>query len=220
MDISFNESYQNRVKELLRISVDENTPFQETIKYLEDKFTEYLIPNDYRIKILSNILPQMTLQFTTIAMQVAMELTEKDLSFNITLENLKKQGLAMDANIEGIREQTRGQQIKNDEIDEQRADKLANLKKQGQLLDAQIKKLGTEDKLALAQQKAIDEQVKDNRLIKSIGVVGGFISDNQAGGMIVPTDMTKYFFNLTHRLISKDVTGVVEPTNMTMTKKT
>ena len=58
----------------------------------------------------------------------------------------------------------------------------------------------------------------DNRIIKSMSVLGNFIAENQAGGMIVPSDMTKYLFNMVHALIKNDIT-IDENKNFTMTKK-
>ncbi|AQW81358.1 hypothetical protein CPIN17260_1069 [Campylobacter pinnipediorum subsp. pinnipediorum] len=215
---NYNEVYKERLKDLLELSTKKDSPYSETIKFLEEKFNEYNITNDYRIKILIALLPQMTLQFTQTAMQVALQLADEDLSFAVKLENLKKQGSAMDANIEGIKEQTKNQEIKNAKLSEQRADELENLKKQGRMLEAQIKKLEKENKLAQSQQEAIDRQVKDNRVIKVLSVLGSFIEGNQQGGMIVPSDMTKFFFDLQSELIKNDV-SITKPTEMKMTER-
>lgn len=164
------------------------------------------------------MLPLITTQFTITAMQTGLELTQQDLSFELSLKNLEKQAAAMDANIEGIKEQTRNTKLKNDELEAQAADKLENLKEQNNLLRAQIAKLAKEQALAESQQRAVDRQVIDNRIIKSMSVLGNFIAENQAGGMIVPSDMTKYLFNMVHALIKNDIT-IDENKNFTMTKK-
>ncbi|AQW82983.1 hypothetical protein [Campylobacter pinnipediorum] len=218
IDTNYNEVYKERLKDLLELSTKEDSPYSETIKFLEEKFNEYNITNDYRIKILVALLPQMTLQFTQTAMQVALQLADEDLSFAVKLENLRKQGEAMEANIAGIKEQTKAQEIKNAKLSEQRADELENLKKQGRMLEAQIKKLEKENKLAQSQQEAIDRQVKDNRVIKVLSVLGSFIEGNQQGGMIVPSDMTKFFFDLQSELIKNDV-NITKPTTMSMTER-
>jgi len=51
-----------------------------------------------------------------------------------------------------------------------------------------------------------------------MSVLGNFIAENQAGGMIVPSDMTKYLFNMVHALIKNDI-AIDENKNFTMTKK-
>ena len=216
MDIK--NAYLERTRELLKLSIGADTPYQETLKYLDDCFEKYEIPNQHRINVLSQMLPLITTQFTITAMQTGLELTQQDLSFELSLKNLEKQAAAMDANIEGIKEQTRNTKLKNDELEAQAADKLENLKEQNNLLRAQIAKLAKEQALAESQQRAVDRQVIDNRIIKSMSVLGNFIAENQAGGMIVPSDMTKYLFNMVHALIKNDIT-IDENKNFTMTKK-
>ena len=194
--MDFKNAYLERTRELLKLSIGADTPYQETLKYLDDCFEKYEIPNQHRINVLSQMLPLITTQFTITAMQTGLELTQQDLSFELSLKNLEKQAAAMDANIEGIKEQTRNTKLKNDELEAQAADKLENLK----------------------EQRAVDRQVIDNRIIKSMSVLGNFIAENQAGGMIVPSDMTKYLFNMVHALIKNDIT-IDENKNFTMTKK-
>jgi len=216
--MDFKNVYLERTRELLKLSIGADTPYQETLKYLDDCFEKYEIPNQHRINVLSQMLPLITTQFTITAMQTGLELTQQDLSFELSLKNLEKQAAAMDANIEGIKEQTRNTKLKNDELEAQAADKLENLKEQNNLLRAQIAKLAKEQALAESQQRAVDRQVIDNRIIKSMSVLGNFIAENQAGGMIVPSDMTKYLFNMVHALIKNDIT-IDENKNFTMTKK-
>lgn len=216
--MDFKNAYLERTRELLKLSIGTDTPYQETLKYLDDCFEKYEIPNQHRINVLSQMLPLITTQFTITAMQTGLELTQQDLSFELSLKNLEKQAAAMDANIEGIKEQTRNTKLKNNELEAQAADKLENLKEQNNLLRAQIAKLAKEQALAESQQRAVDRQVIDNRIIKSMSVLGNFIAENQAGGMIVPSDMTKYLFNMVHALIKNDIT-IDENKNFTMTKK-
>ena len=198
--MDFKNAYLERTRELLKLSIGADTPYQETLN------------------VLSQMLPLITTQFTITAMQTGLELTQQDLSFELSLKNLEKQAAAMDANIEGIKEQTRNTKLKNDELEAQAADKLENLKEQNNLLRAQIAKLAKEQALAESQQRAVDRQVIDNRIIKSMSVLGNFIAENQAGGMIVPSDMTKYLFNMVHALIKNDIT-IDENKNFIMTKK-
>jgi len=202
--MDFKNAYLERTRELLKLSIGADTPYQETLKYLDDCFEKYEIPNQHRINVLSQMLPLITTQFTITAMQTGLELTQQDLSFELSLKNLEKQAAAT--------------KLKNDELEAQAADKLENLKEQNNLLRAQIAKLAKEQALAESQQRAVDRQVIDNRIIKSMSVLGNFIAENQAGGMIVPSDMTKYLFNMVHALIKNDIT-IDENKNFTMTKK-
>lgn len=216
--MDFKNAYLERTRELLKLSIGADTPYQETLKYLDDCFEKYEIPNQHRINVLSQMLPLITTQFTITAMQTGLELTQQDLSFELSLKNLEKQAAAMDANIEGIKEQTRNTKLKNDELEAQAADKLENLKEQNNLLRAQIAKLAKEQALAESQQRAVDRQVIDNRIIKSMAVIGNFIPENQNGGLLVPSDMIRYLFDLIHAFIAGDIT-VDKIKNFTMTKK-
>ena len=83
---------------------------------------------------------------------------------------------------------------------------------------AQIAKLAKEQALAESQQRAVDRQVIDNRIIKSMAVIGNFIPENQNGGLLVPSDMIRYLFDLIHAFIAGDIT-VDKIKNFTMTKK-
>ncbi len=216
--MDFKNAYLERTRELLKLSIGADTPYQETLKYLDDCFEKYEIPNQHRINVLSQMLPLITTQFTITAMQTGLELTQQDLSFELSLKNLEKQAAAMDANIEGIKEQTRNTKLKNDELEAQAAGKLENLKEQNNLLRAQIAKLAKEQALAESQQRAVDRQVIDNRIIKSMAVIGNFIPENQNGGLLVPSDMIRYLFDLIHAFIEGDIT-VDKIKNFTMTKK-
>lgn len=218
MVLAFNEKYDEVVKNLLQLSIKENTPYQSTLQYLDEQFEKYKIPDLHRINILSNMLPAITTQFTIAAMQLAVELTNKALFFDIELENLKKQGLAMDANIEGIKEQTQTTRLKNQELTEQLPDKNENLKLQNNLLKAQIDKLAKEQKLAESQQRAIDQQVKDNRVIKAFSSLFAHNAETLNGGLVLPEGLVKLPFDLVHELIKNDIT-LSKPTTYNIVKR-
>lgn len=203
--MSYESKYYDCFAGILEKSTQQNSPYNETLKYLNEQFERMSMSEATRVQILSSVLPQMAVQFTSIAMNTALELAKAELSFNLELE--------------GLKEQVRAAKLKNDEADEQRPDRLENLKKQGRLLEAQITKLNTENTLAAAQKSAIDEQVKDNRLIKATSVLADFISTNQAGGMIVPTDMTRYFFDLVYSISARSSVTSAKPNDFSMIQK-
>ena len=143
--------------------------------------------------------------YTAQAMAQAMELTYRELTF--------------DEEMNGLKEQTKSARLRNEELERGMNDRLAGLKKQNELVDAQIKKLRDETELAKSQKEAIDRQVKDNRIIKATSTLGGFISENQAGGMIVPADMTKVFFDMLSGLVKEDLPGLGKPAKFDMEKR-
>ena len=50
-------------------------------------------------------------------------------------------------------------------------------------------------------------------------MLGGFISENQAGGMIVPADMTKTFFDMLSGLVKEDLPELAKPDKFDMEKR-
>lgn len=247
---AINAEYMQKFKELLALSVNENSPYKESLKFLNEKLDEYAIPDTQKVQVLAQLLPNMTITFTNTAMQAALSLLEtsrraralemqhyhavlafeKDLAIKneqlaeLTeqrpqkLQALIKQNLAIDANIKGINEQTEGQKIQNAMATEQRPQKLEQLKQQVLLLKAQIEKTNTETTLAENQKNAVRDQVFDNRVIKSLQVIGSFISEIQANGLNVPDDMNKFLFNLTNELIKKNGLNLTLPNSYKMTK--
>ncbi|QCD52789.1 hypothetical protein [Campylobacter sp. RM16192] len=215
----FKEKHKECTIELLGLSVGENTPYKIMVDFFDQKFDEYKIPEEKRIQFFANMLPSMIMSFTTSAMQLALDLAYKHLTFETELQGLQKQNQALDENIKGIQEQTRNTRLKNDELEEQKELRRQGLEKQNLLLDAQIQKLKDETALAKSQQKAIDRQVVDNRLIKVSSILKDSVSENHAGGMVVPAEMIKYFLDVLHYTIKDDVQNINKPSNYTMTKK-
>lgn len=279
------DKFMEKTKEILALSVNENSPYKESLKFLNEKLDDYAIPDTQKVQVLAQLLPNMTIAFTTTAMQTALALLEtaerahnisiqtmhdiliydtkkkeveagvalkeaqiRDINENIQvrisqkanldkdlqikneqlselqeqrpvkLANLQKQGLALDANIEGINEQTEGQKIQNATNAEQRPYKLEQLKKQVLLLTAQIEKVEKEAVLCENQKNAIRDQVFDNRLIKSLQVIGSFISEIQSNGLNVPEDMTKFLFTMISELVKKAGINMTMPKSYAMTK--
>ena len=105
--------------------------------------------------------------------------------------------LTFDEEMKGLKEQTKNAKLKNEELE------------RGM----------NETELAKSQKQAIDKQVKDNRVIKATSTLGGFISENQAGGMIVPADMTRTFFDMIFGLVKEDLPDLTKPSKFEMEKR-
>ena len=125
----------------------------------------------------------------------------------------------MEANIEGIKEQTKTTALKNKEIEAEFDDRKENLKLQNKLLQAQIEKLNKEQKLAQSQQEAVDRQVKDNRVIKAFSALLSHNAETLQGGLVLPEGLVKLPFDLIHELVKKDV-SVSAPSSYAITKRT
>lgn len=208
----YETKYYECFRGILEKSTEANSPYNETLRFLDEQFNKATMSEALKVQVLSNVLPQMAIQFTSIAMNTALELAKTALSFNSSLQNMQIQN-------EILQQQKRGVQIDNDSKANQAPDKAENLKKQGRLLEAQIAKLNRENELANTQKQAIDEQVKDNRLIKATSILADFIAGNQAGGMIVPTDMTRYFFDLTDNIAKRSQLSTQKPSGFNMTQR-
>lgn len=203
--IRFRQTYLDIFKSTLDATTSATTPYQKVVDYLNEQYDKFNITNEARLKNISSILANITVSFTAQAMAQAMELAYRELTF--------------DEEMKGLKEQTKTARLKNEELEKGMPDRLTGLKKQNELIDAQIKKLSDETALAKSQKEAIDRQVKDNRVIKATSTLGGFISENQAGGMIVPADMTRTFFDMAFGLIKEDLPSLTKPTKFEMEKR-
>lgn len=216
----YTQKYKECLGEILAKSISPDLPYSQVMDFVKNQLELSTLSENAKVNIISQILPQMAIQFTSIAMNAAIEVATREQTSEVELENLKRQGEVINANIAGIKEQTRGARIKNDTDEEQRPIKLENLKRQGELLAGQIAKLNKETTLSQTQQDAINAQVSDNRLIKAMGVLGDFIAGNQAGGMIVPPDMSRYFFDLIDATAKRSGAVGTKPSTYDMAKRT
>ena len=76
-------------KELLTASLGENTPYQATLNFLEQKL-KGLISEEQRVQVLTNVLSTITTQFTIQAMESSRSLSLEDLLFDKKMELLEK----------------------------------------------------------------------------------------------------------------------------------
>lgn len=77
-------------KELLNASLGENTPYQATLNFLEQKL-KGLISEEQRVQVLTNVLTTITTQFTIQAMESSRSLSLEDLLFEKKLELMEKE---------------------------------------------------------------------------------------------------------------------------------
>ena len=201
----FRQAYLEIFKSTLDATTSATTPYQKAVDYLNEQYDKFNITNEARLKNISSILANITVSFTAQAMAQAMELAYRELTF--------------DEEMKGLKEQTKNAQLKNEELERGMNDRLTGLKKQNDLIDAQIQKLKDETELAKSQKQAIDKQVKDNRVIKATSTLGGFISENQVGRMIVPADMTRIFFDMIFGLVKEDLPDLTKPSKFEMEER-
>ena len=76
-------------KELLVASLSENTPYQATLNFLDQKL-KGLISEEQKTQVLTNVLTTITTQFTIQAMESSRSLSLEDLLFEKKMELLQK----------------------------------------------------------------------------------------------------------------------------------
>ena len=181
--VDFKESYIANFKSILQASTEVNSPFEKAINYLNEQYDKYNLNDETRAKNISNIMSAMAINFTTAAMQTSMDLAGRDLLFDKELE---------------------AAELRNQSMREKLPLEIESLKQQNALIKAQIEKTKADQELAKSQQAAIDRQVKDNRIIKSMSVLGEFLQNTLQGGLTVPASMNQYLFQMIGGLVKDD----------------
>lgn len=150
-------------KELLVASLGENTPYQATLNFLEQKL-KGLISEEQRVQVLTNVLSTITTQFTIQAMESSRSLSLEDLLFDKKMELMEKEIEKAIAQIE----------LANGEI--------AFNKARTELVNAQTESEGEKKKNIVREREAMNDQlrIKEAEFLKD--AVFGF----GAGGLQTP----------------------------------
>ena len=142
-------------------------------------------------------MAEMTIAFTTKAMDAAGDVATKALTLEKELE-------ALELKNQGLRDRL--------ELDKQ------NLQMQIELTKAQTEKTKAETKLAQEQQVAIKEQINDNRIIKAGMMTGDFMQNVSNGQLSVPSDMFEYLFNIIDEIIKRAGINIKKVKNFNLPK--
>ena len=180
--IKYDEKYIENFKKILAAATCVDSPFVKTTQYIDEQFDSYNIDDEVRARTISGLLADLSINFTQNAMQNAMELAQKELTFDQELRALELRNQALE--------------LKNKYAKEKHPLEMAQLRAQNDLTTAQIEKIKAEQKLAEEQQKAIERQVKDNRVIKATSILGDFLQNLAQRDLIPPASMNEHFFNL------------------------
>ena len=180
--INYKENFVENFEVILASSTGERSIYQKALAHIKTEFDNFQITDDARAKFITSLMAEITIAFTTKAMEAASDVATKALTLEKELE-------ALELKNQGLRDRL--------ELDKQ------NLQMQIELTKAQTEKTKAEAKLAQEQQAAVNEQVKDNRIIKAGMMTGDFMQNVSNGQLSVPSDMYEFFFNIVYEIVKK-----------------
>lgn len=186
---NFKKSYLDNFKEILRVATSPESPFEKTTQYINEQFDKYNIGDDARARTISGLLADLSINFTQNAMQNALELAQKEMTFEQELRALQLRNQGLEKELDAL-------ELKNKYMKEKHPLEIKQLEAQNDLTAAQIEKIKAEQRLAEEQHKAIERQVKDNRIIKATSILGDFLQNLAQRDLIPPASMNEHFFNL------------------------
>ena len=178
-------------KELLVASLGENTPYQATLNFLEQKL-KGLISEEQRVQVLTNVLSTITTQFTIQAMESSRSLSLEDLLFDKKMELLEK-------DIEKAAVQIR---LMEKEIEKAGAQiELANgeiafNKARTALVNAQTESEGEKKKNIVREREAMNDQLR----IKEAEFLSNVNFGYAAGGVQVPENLQKTMLDAVNKI--------------------
>ena len=195
--INYKENFVENFEAILASSTGERSIYQKALAHIKTEFDNFQITDDARAKFITSLMAEMTIAFTTKAMEAASDVATKALTLEKELE-------ALELKNQGLRDRL--------ELDKQ------NLQMQIELTKAQTEKTKAEAKLAQEQQVAVNEQVKDNRIIKAGMMTGDFMQNVSNGQLSVPSDMFEFFFNIVYEIVKKGGVDIKKVANFNLPK--
>ena len=195
--INYKDNFVENFEAILASSTGERSIYQKALAHIKTEFDNFQITDDARAKFITSLMAEMTIAFTTKAMEAASDVATKALTLEKELE-------ALELKNQGLRDRL--------ELDKQ------NLQMQIELTKAQTEKTKAEAKLAQEQQAAVNEQVKDNRIIKAGMMTGDFMQNVSNGQLSVPSDMYEFFFNIVYEIAKKGGVDIKKVANFNLPK--
>lgn len=195
--INYKENFVENFEVILASSTGERSIYQKALAHIKTEFDNFQITDDARAKFITSLMAEITIAFTTKAMEAASDVATKALTLEKELE-------ALELKNQGLRDRL--------ELDKQ------NLQMQIELTKAQTEKTKAETKLAEEQQAAVKEQVKDNRIIKAGMMTGDFMQNVSNGQLSVPSDMYEFFFNILYEIVKKGGIDIKKVANFNLPK--
>lgn len=168
------------MKELLSTSLSEGTPYRITKDYIEEQLAN-TNASDQKFALLSNMLANITTQFTIQAMESSRSVALEDLFYDLKMRQLELELLKAQAQVD----------LATAEI--------AFNKARTALVTAQTASEAEKTKNIKRERYAID----DNLRIKEAEMLANVCSAYAAGGVAVPQDMKTTMLNKINEIVSK-----------------
>ena len=195
--VNYKENFVENFEAILGSSTGERSIYQKALEHIKTEFDNFQITDEARAKFITSLMAEITIAFTTRAMDAASDVATKALMLEKELE-------ALELKNQGLRDRL--------ELDKQ------NLQMQIDLTQAQIEKTKAETELAKEQHAAVKEQVKDNRIIKAGMMTGDFVQNVSNGQLTVPSDMYKFFFEIVYEIAKKGGVELTKPGSYNLPK--
>ncbi len=195
--VNYKENFVENFEAILGSSTGERSIYNKALEHIKREFDNFQITDEARAKFITSLMAEITIAFTTRAMDAASDVATKALTLEKELE-------ALDLKNKGLRDRL--------ELDKQ------NLQMQIDLTQAQIEKTKAETELAKEQYAAVKEQVKDNRIIKAGMMTGDFVQNVSNGQLAVPSDMYKFFFEIVYEIAKKGGVELTKPGSYNLPK--
>lgn len=178
-------------KELLVASLGENTPYQATLNFLEQKL-KGLISEEQRVQVLTNVLSTITTQFTIQAMESSRSLSLEDLLFDKKMELMEK-----DIEKAGVQIRLMEKEIEKAKAQIELANgEIAFNKARTALVNAQTQSEGEKKKNIVREREAMNDQLR----IKEAEFLSNVNFGYAAGGVQVPENLQKTMLDAVNKI--------------------
>jgi len=94
--VEFKPKYDANFSSILALTIADGTPYKATVDFLTAQFDNYNISDEYKAQLQAQMMSNMTVGFTTSAMQTAISLTDKEVMADANYDNTIKQGDILD----------------------------------------------------------------------------------------------------------------------------
>ena len=178
-------------KELLVASLGENTPYQATLNFLEQKL-KGLISEEQRVQVLTNVLSTITTQFTIQAMESSRSLSLEDLLFDKKMELMEK-----DIEKAGVQIRLMEKEIEKAKAQIELANgEIAFNKARTALVNAQTESEGEKKKNIVREREAMNDQLR----IKEAEFLANVNFGYAAGGVQVPKNLQETMLDAVNKI--------------------
>lgn len=190
-------------KELLKISLGRDTPMEHLKDFLTHVYGDMELREEERIKLVSTTIASIIQGITTVAMQMSIELAQKDAKFPLEASLIQ----AQIAELEASGELKKAQKDKLDKEKESENFKIELYKAQAEEIRQKIKESKTKEALMVVQGNYYKSQAEIEKAKISSEVAGMAFTNDTVVGKEVWADVKKYINNISDANLTMQVRG-------------